>query len=173
VTAGSDTTAIFLRTIFYHLIKYPATYKRLLDELDQAANEGRLSEFVSWKESRELPYLDAVIKEAGRMHPPFGLHLERVVPPEGDTICGQPLPGGTVIGISGWAVHRNKETFGEDADIWKPERWLCDEAQRRKMERALLTVRQVPSLFFCLLVSFPDKMLTMTPSSSALATVSV
>jgi cytochrome P450 len=111
-----------------------------MDELDEAEKEGRLSEYVSWKEAQQLPYLDAVIKEAGRLHPPFGLHLERIVPPEGAVISGKHLPGGTVVGINSWAIHRREDPFGKDADEFRPERWLCDEEQRRKMGRALLTV---------------------------------
>ena len=91
-----------------------------------------------------------MIKEAGRLHPPFGLPLERVVPEEGATICGVRLKAGTVVGMSAWVVHRDKETFGEDAGDWRPERWLQEEvkgegreeweARRKKMEAALLTV---------------------------------
>lgn len=95
---------------------------------------------MTFQQARELPYLDACIKEAGRIHPPFGLPLERVVPPEGAIICGERLSGGTVVGISGWTVHRDPETFGEDVDEWRPERWLVGEEKRRKMEHALLTV---------------------------------
>ncbi|KAL2799529.1 cytochrome P450 [Aspergillus keveii] len=140
VTAGSDTTSILTRSVFYQLLTHPDKLQRLMDELDQAEQEGRLSEYVSWQEAQQLPYLDAVIKEAGRLHPPFGLHLERHVPPEGAVICGTHLPGGTIVGINSWAIHRREDPFGKDADEFRPERWLlCDEAQRRKMGRALMT----------------------------------
>lgn len=113
----------------------------LLSELDAAAQDAQLSELVGWKESGNLPYLDACVKEAGRMHPPFGLPMERVVPAEGAVICGQHFAGGTVVGMSGWVVHRDHATFGEDCDVWRPERWLCvDEEGRKRMEHALLTV---------------------------------
>ena len=117
---------------------------RLLHELNNTPNP--LSSPVAWRQSRDLPYLDACIKEAGRLHPPFGLPLERVVPPEGAVICGEFLKGGTVVGISAWVIHRDRETFGEDCDEWKPERWLCEEGRRRKMENALLTVLSTPTL---------------------------
>ncbi|EEA25175.1 hypothetical protein TMatcc_006602 [Talaromyces marneffei ATCC 18224] len=139
MTAGSDTTSILTRSVFYQLLKHPDKLQRLLDELHQAEREGRLSEYVSWQEAQQLPYLDAVIKEAGRLHPPFGLHLERYVPPEGAVICGAHLPGDTIVGINSWAIHRREDPFGKDPDEFRPERWLCNEAQRRKMGRALLT----------------------------------
>lgn len=96
---------------------------------------------MSWKESRQLPYLDACIKEAGRLHPPFGLNLERVVPAGGLEICGQHIPSGTVVGMNAWAVHRDRDVFGQDASSWRPERWLeGDEENIKRMEASLLTV---------------------------------
>lgn len=137
ITAGSDTTAILLRTIFYSLLKHPQSLQTLRAELDARAD---LDELITWKQSITLPYLDACIKEAGRLHPPFGLPYERVVPPEGSTICGQKLPGGTIVGISAWVVHRDYEVFGADSDLWRPERWIeCDGDKRRRMENALFT----------------------------------
>lgn len=137
ITASSDTTAILLRNIFYSLLKHPRSLETLRTELDARAD---LDELVTWKQGITLSYLDACIKEAGRLHPPFGLPYERVVPPEGTTICGERLRGGTIVGISAWVVHRNYEVFGVDSDVWRPERWIeCDVDKRRGMENALLT----------------------------------
>lgn len=49
---------------------------------------------------------------------------ERVVPPEGAIIDGYAIPGGTVVGINPWVIHRNHEVFGDDLDAFRPERWL-------------------------------------------------
>lgn len=140
ITAGSDTTAIMLRTIFYSLLKHPHDMQRLQDELQSAKDQSHLSHPVTWKESRDLPFLDACVKEAGRLHPPFGLQYERIVPDGGAEICGQYLKGLTIVGINPWVSHRDRATFGEDAEAWRPDRWLCDEATRRRMEHGLLTV---------------------------------
>lgn len=140
ITAGSDTTAIFLRAIFRQLLTHPSTLKTLLAELDQAANDGHLDSLASWTQTHDLPYLTACINEAGRLHPPFGLPFERQVPPEGAVVCGRHLKGGTVVGMSAWVTHRDRNTFGEDCDDWRPERWLCDTDERKRMEGALLTV---------------------------------
>lgn len=87
VLAGSDTTGISFRSvsvirgrsrtcfvvshayhqiqqIFYHLMKSPKSMKRVVEEIDRANQAGELSEFVTWKESNNLPYLQACIKEA-------------------------------------------------------------------------------------------------------------
>lgn len=140
ITAGSDTTAILMRAVFYYLFTNRESMQALMSELDTAQLAGELSAIVSWKEAQALPYLDACIKEASRLHPPFGLPLERVVPEGGTTICGQYLPSGTVVGMNAWVVHRDKDVFGHDSNSWRPERWFCDASTRRQMENSLLTV---------------------------------
>ncbi|KAK3994997.1 putative cytochrome P450 pisatin demethylase-like protein [Cladorrhinum sp. PSN332] len=139
VLAGSDTTAIMMRSIFYFLLKNPESLKKLMDELKEARREGRLSDIVTWKESRSLPYLDACVKEAGRLHPVIGLPLERVVPEGGVELCGTHIAEGTVVGMSPWVVHQDRDIFGADAAEWNPDRWLGDKERRMTMERCLLT----------------------------------
>jgi cytochrome P450 len=142
IQAGSDTTAILLCGILYYLLKKPSTLARLREEIDTAVNEGRLSKWVTWKESQELVYLDACIKEASRIHPPIGFPLERIVPDPGITINGYYIPNGTRVSMNPWSVHRDKDIFGEDSDEWRPERWLCEEKKKKAMYNTLLTVRR-------------------------------
>jgi cytochrome P450 len=94
MVAGSDTTAISLSAILYYLLKNPQTFSTLRQEVDEQQAEGKISHFVTFKQSQEMPYLQAVMKEALRMHPATGLPLERVVPPGGASICDQHFPEG-------------------------------------------------------------------------------
>ena len=134
--AGSETTAISLAAVFYFLIKNPRCYQKLVAELDFATETGlvedRPSGLVTWAESHKLPYLDACIKEAFRLHPAVGLPLERVVPPEGAEICGEHIMGGTIVGCSAWVIHRRPSIFGYDADDYRPERWLEATGEKKK-----------------------------------------
>ncbi|CAK7230708.1 hypothetical protein SBRCBS47491_007678 [Sporothrix bragantina] len=138
VQAGSDTTAILLRAIVHFLLTHPASLAKLRQELASFSFSG---DIVTWKESRDLPYLDACIKEAGRLHSPVGLAMERVVStPQGVDVCGTHLPQSTVVGLNPWVIHRDKRIFGADADEWNPDRWLRPkDEQRAAMERSLLT----------------------------------
>ncbi|MCJ1244003.1 hypothetical protein MMC30_001200 [Trapelia coarctata] len=145
IGAGSDTTAIILRAILYNLLKHPDTLQKLLNEIQTAAQAGTLSKVATWKECLNLPYLEACVKEAERIHPAVGLPLERIVPAEGAMICGHHFKGGTVVGINAWVVHQDKAVFGADAENWRPGRWLCGKAERKRMEDTLLTVRSLPS----------------------------
>lgn len=133
IGAGSDTTAITLSAIFYNLITHPWTYTRLRQEIDDAARDGRVSDPIKFSEAQELPYLQAVIKEALRIHPATGLPMQRLVPAEGTTIAGHFIPSGSTVGINAWVAHRNTQVFGPDADQWRPERWL--ESRGAEMEK--------------------------------------
>jgi hypothetical protein len=124
IGAGSDTTSITLSSVLYHLLKHPATYKRLQDEIDAGVAAGAISDPITFKEAAQLPYLQAVIKEGLRLHSATGLPLSRVVPPFGVTLAGKKFPAGSTVGINAWVAHRNASVYGADAETWRPERWL-------------------------------------------------
>ncbi|KAK4247369.1 cytochrome P450 [Corynascus novoguineensis] len=140
VIAGSDTTAISLSSVIYHLSKYPEARRKLEDEIAEAVREGRASNPITYAEAIKLPYLTAVINEAMRVHPATGFILERLVPRGGVTLHGVYLPEGTVVGVNAWVLHRNKDVFGEDVHSFRPERWIeGDEAKIKEMKRNLFT----------------------------------
>ncbi|EPE36267.1 Cytochrome P450 [Glarea lozoyensis ATCC 20868] len=135
IVAGSDTTAISLSSLFYHLMRYPQAYKKLQDEIDTAARKGRISNPITFKEAQDLPYLQAVIKEALRKHPAVGLPMQRVVPNASPiTVAGHTIPPGSSVGINAWVAHQNTSVFGPDASEFRPERWLEYEEQGRNGE---------------------------------------
>ncbi|KAK0361528.1 hypothetical protein LTR94_022995 [Friedmanniomyces endolithicus] len=139
IFAGSDTTAASLRAIFYYLCRNTEAHKKLLAEIDEADREGELSDPVTFAESQNLRYFQAVIKEALRMHPAVGLLLERLVPAGGAEVAGFHLPEGTVIGMNPWVAARDKVVYGPDPFAFRPERWLeADEQSLKLMERNFL-----------------------------------
>ncbi|KAJ9204907.1 hypothetical protein DTO166G4_7697 [Paecilomyces variotii] len=133
VFAGSDTTAIAMRAILYLLLRHPEKLAKVRDEIDRADREGKLSNFISYRESlSSLPYVGAVIKEAMRLHPSVGLILERHVPKQGVTLCGKHIPGGTVVGINAWVIHHDANIF-PDPESFIPERWIESSEERLKI----------------------------------------
>ncbi len=144
--AGSETTAISLSAVFYFLLKTPAALDRLRREIDDAARAGRFADhetgLVTWHESQTLPYLDMCVKEAFRLHPAPGLPMERIVPEGGLEIAGRRVAGGTIVGCSAWVLHRDEAIFGEDVDVYRPERWEVkgegDEARVKVMNGTML-----------------------------------
>ncbi|KAH6900409.1 cytochrome P450 [Thelonectria olida] len=138
IIAGSNTSAHALRMILLSLITSPNAYTSLIAEIRKVADS--VSNPISWNETQSLPYLQAVVREGLRMHPPVGGLGFKQVPPEGDTINGFFVPGGTQIGQGFYAVGRSKIVWGEDADVFRPERWLIAKGdQLNRMVAALDT----------------------------------
>src|SRR5690348_8105258 len=54
------------------------------------------------------------------------------VPPEGDTIDGIFVPGGTRIGHNTLGIMRRQDIFGDDVDLFRPERWLNISPEKRQ-----------------------------------------
>ncbi|KAI1060322.1 hypothetical protein LB506_011241 [Fusarium annulatum] len=137
IAAGSDTTAITLSNILYNLCKHPATMHKLRQELGDARPSGHISNPITFREAQGLPYLQAVIKEGLRLHPAVGFTMPRVVPKGGKRLAGRFFPEGTIVGINPWVAHRNTDIFGQDADEFRPERWLSSSQQtieKKEME---------------------------------------
>ena len=42
----------------------------------------------------------------------------------------QYIPAGTNVGINNWLMRRNFSLYGEDAEIFIPERWLDDQSSK-------------------------------------------
>ncbi|KAL1706742.1 cytochrome P450 [Schizophyllum commune] len=133
VFAAMDTTSSALSRTSHLLATHPEVQDRLRAEIRAAMEEhGKLS----YNELEALPYLDAVCRETLRLYPPAPQLLRRVkkdvVLPFSKPIIGEDgrevsevlVPAGTVVVIAIMNANRNKEIWGEDADEWKPERWL-------------------------------------------------
>jgi cytochrome P450 len=142
VVAGSDSVGTVMQTFMYNLLTHPHSTSVLLSELRSAT----LSQpFPKYSEVRDLPYLDACVHEAARLHPPFCLPLERVVPNGGVTVSGVHVPEGTNLGGNAYVVNRDEGVFGKEVEEWRPERWLEHSAEgQRRMRVGMLTVCVTP-----------------------------
>jgi cytochrome P450 len=126
--AGADTTAVTIRSAVYFCLKHPPVWNRLRAEL-AAAGIDKASCPVQYKTCRRIPYLEAVVREALRILPGVSLPLERYVPPGGFQLAdGRFIPEGATVGINPYVIARNQSVWGADADQFRPERWLRDEA---------------------------------------------
>ncbi|KAK4227400.1 putative cytochrome P450 E-class, group IV [Podospora fimiseda] len=145
IIAGSDTTATALRATMLFLMTTPSVYQKLKKEIDSTKTKGKV---VSTEEAVESGYLQGCILEGLRLFPPFTGIPFKVVPKEGDwTSDGKFIPPGTRVTPSIWATGRLKEVFGEDADLFKPERWILTKDTKEERER-LAEMRRVAEMVF-------------------------
>ncbi len=159
IAAGSDSTSVVLIGFFYYMLTNPRAYKRLQFEIDKAVDEGRLQFPVTYVQASKLEYFQACVKETLRILPPSGMILDRVIPEDSDGLVikygktpanslSKPtlrLPGGINVGASPFVFQRSKSVFGEDAEMFRPERWLeADTEELDTMERRILAVCVFP-----------------------------
>ncbi|KIJ61578.1 hypothetical protein HYDPIDRAFT_96462 [Hydnomerulius pinastri MD-312] len=131
--AGSDTTSNSSCAITYYLACYPRVQEKLQKELDEAL--GTEDEYVStFEQVKRLPYLEAVINEALRMHSTSSLGLPRIAPEGGLTINGVHFPKGAILSVPTYTIHRDQNAWGGDSDVFRPERWF--ERDHTTMQKA-------------------------------------
>lgn len=132
--AGHDSTSVLLAWVFYELSRTPhvlqavrAEHDKLLGPAGKTPAEIRARLLEREDSLQDMPYTNAVIKETLRFHPPAG--TGRYIPPgtglnlrlpEGKEMCAD----GLQIYICPDLVHRDREVYGETADLFLPERWL-------------------------------------------------
>ena len=136
IIAGSDTTAVSLSSVLWHLASNPQALQRLRAELDQCITAGQMTpDRISFKQSQELPFFQACIKEGLRLCSATGLPLWREVPKGsgGAEILGNYFPEGSEIGINTWVAHYDEDIWGSDAAKFRPERWIESSPERLKI----------------------------------------
>jgi benzoate 4-monooxygenase len=136
--AGSDTTSNSSCAILHHIVSNPSAHKKLQQELDSTFGPRGISGVLDYDDVKapELPYLSACISEALRLHSTSAMGLPRLMTRETE-VCGEVFPAGTILSVPSYSIHRLKEYWGEDADEFKPERWLVSEERTRELENAL------------------------------------
>lgn len=122
-----------LGAICYYLAKVPRAQRLLQVELDAHVpkeSEDAADLVVHFEQVKNLPYLNACIKEAMRLHTTVGGGLPRIVPPGRIfTFDGETFKEGSIVSVPMYTVHRS-ELWGEDAEEFRPERWLESESNQ-------------------------------------------
>lgn len=146
--AGADTTAITIRSALYYALRTPSVWARLRRDL-AAAGLSKASVPLSFKDTRTVPYLDAVVREGLRYLPAVSLGLERYVPAGGQRLAdGGVVPENSILSFNPYILCRSKEVWGPDADEFKPERWLQTEGEGDEAFRERLQLMNNADLSF-------------------------
>uniref|UniRef100_A0A7I4FFA2 Uncharacterized protein n=1 Tax=Physcomitrium patens TaxID=3218 RepID=A0A7I4FFA2_PHYPA len=133
ITAGMDTTAISVEWAIAELVRNPDVQVKAQQELDQVVGQDRV---VTEADFSQLPYLQAVAKEALRLHPPTPLMLPHKAT-ETVKIGGYDVPKGTVVHCNVYAISRDP-TVWEEPLRFRPERFLEEDIDIKGHDYRLL-----------------------------------
>lgn len=126
--AGHETLTSTLISVFTMLGLHANVQGRVATEARQSSDP------ITYDSAVRLPFTQASIKEAQRLHPVIAMSLPRKVPAVGMKMGTLYLPAGTTVGCNPVPLHRNPEIFGRDPDEYDPDRWL-ESALIKDMER--------------------------------------
>lgn len=93
--------------------------KKVIEEID--SNVGLNDGLADYETIHKLPYLELVIKETMRLFPVLPL-VAREATDEVE-LDGGIIPKGAVLALFSYGVHRNKNIWGEDAELFRPSRF--------------------------------------------------
>ncbi|KAH6895217.1 cytochrome P450 [Thelonectria olida] len=127
--AGHETTSGLLSFCFYLLLKHPAEYQKVQEEVDQVL--GR--DAITVEHLTKFPYINAVLREALRLRSTIGAFGVEAYE---DTIIGGKyhIQKGEIISALISKAHLDPEVYGDDASEFKPERMTDDNFARLNEE---------------------------------------
>ncbi|KAF9698438.1 hypothetical protein EKO04_003652 [Ascochyta lentis] len=125
--AGRDTVASLLSNILWELPRHRSILSKLRSEIDDTIG----GEQPSYERMKDMKYLRAVVNESQRLYPIVPVNsrealVDTVLPRGGGDDESGPImvPKGAYVAWNMYSMQRRKDFFGEDADMFRPERWL-------------------------------------------------
>lgn len=117
--AGTETTSSTIEWAMTELLRNPGTMRKAKSEISSL-----LGPTAKLEENHidHLPYLQAVIKETLRLHPPIPFLIPRRATRD-TTFMGYAVPKDTQVFVNVWAIGRDEECW-EDALSFEPDRFL-------------------------------------------------
>jgi cytochrome P450 len=116
LAAGHETTAKALTWTLYLIARAPEWQQRIRREVRDVAGEGAIGP----AHIDRLDVTRAVLEEAMRLYPPAPMMTRQTAAPA--VLGGESLPGGMLIMIPIYAVHRHTKLWN-DPDRFDPERF--------------------------------------------------
>ncbi|KAF7011923.1 hypothetical protein CFC21_026170 [Triticum aestivum] len=132
-SAGSDTSSSTVEWAMTELLQNPASMSSACNELAEVIGSKRN---IEEDDIVRLPYLQAVIKETFRLHPPGPFLLPRK-PERTLKIAGYTIPKDSRVFINVWAIGRDKDVWTEP-EKFMPERFLGSTVDFRGADFELL-----------------------------------
>ncbi|GMI86635.1 cytochrome P450, family 78, subfamily A, polypeptide 7 [Hibiscus trionum] len=124
---GTDTTALLTEWVMAELVLHPGVQAKLQLEIDSVVTNKTLTD----ADVAKLPYLEAVIKETLRIHPPGPLlSWARLSTSDVQLSNGMLVPANTTAMVNMWAITHDPSVWNDPLEF-KPERFLEAEVDVR------------------------------------------
>lgn len=130
LVAGRDTTASLMSFLFIMLSQHPDVFAELRRNIIETFGTYENPQEITFERLKATSYLQWCLNETLRLFPTVPLNSRRSIvdttlPRGGGPDGSAPVfvPKGTEVNYSVYAMHRNKSVWGEDANVFKPERW--------------------------------------------------
>ncbi|CAN6449337.1 unnamed protein product [Victoria cruziana] len=119
MAAATDTTSLTLEWTLAALLNNRRTLQKAQEELDTYVGRERR---VEESDMKNLPYLQAIVKESMRLYPvtPLFVPHQSIEPVR---LGGYHIPAGTVLFVNAWKIFRDPMVWVDPQDF-KPERFL-------------------------------------------------
>ncbi|KAK6779106.1 hypothetical protein RDI58_025824 [Solanum bulbocastanum] len=133
ITAGMDTVAITVEWAMAELVKNPRVQQKVQEELDRVIGSDGI---VNEADISKLSYLQHVVKESLRLHPPTPLMLPHMAG-NNARVGGYNIPKGSIVHVNVWALGRDPKIWKEPLQFW-PERFIEDDVDMKGHDYKLL-----------------------------------
>jgi cytochrome P450 len=120
--AGSDTISITVEWAMAELLRNPSIMAKVRADIEDVLGG---METVEEPDTAGMPYLQAVVKEAMRLHPVAPILLPHQAVEDGVEVGGYAVPKGSTVIFNTWAIMRDPAAW-ERPDEFLPERWFLD-----------------------------------------------
>ncbi|XP_028777564.1 3,9-dihydroxypterocarpan 6A-monooxygenase-like [Neltuma alba] len=124
---GTGTIAVGVEWAVAELINHPEIMEKARKEIEQVTGNERI---VNESDIVNLPYVQAIVKESLRLHPPAPVILREST--ESCNIAGYEIPANSRVVINIWALGRDPK-YWDDPLEFKPERFTRED-QKSQME---------------------------------------
>ncbi|KAJ8543742.1 hypothetical protein K7X08_025360 [Anisodus acutangulus] len=120
---GTDTTALLTEWVMAELVLHPEVQKKLRQEIDNVT----MGKGVTDADAARMSYLQAVVKETLRVHPPGPLlSWARLSTSDVQLSNGLVVPSQTTAMVNMWAITHDSDVW-ENPFEFKPERFVVSE----------------------------------------------